>query len=537
MKKYLILLLSFFFIFGAFNTSAQQSLERFKINDFSKGMNSFDSPDILEVGQGASMVNVVLNRFGVLSKRKGQDLFNLDVGNTAFTGIGRFDPDRTTSYLMAASGTDIIASLSSDTSWSITNAASQLTTGKDTEFVQANNFVFVLNGFENTSWWNGSIFVTGGYYPASPPSARTGAWLRNYLFLGGATTETDWIYFSNNLEPHIFDATDIIKINTGDGQAIQKLIPYRLNELIIYKERSIFVLDITGSTPLSDWTVQPISKVVGTPAPRTVVSLGNDQWFLSSEPVGIRSLQRTEFDKILVNVVSRPIQDIFENTGSLNLNKTEMDKSAAILFDNKYIIGIPTGTSTVNNTVLVHDFLTGAWYIIDGWYPAAWVEFNNRLYYIDANDGRVIQCFTGTTGDYPEGPNFIDSSSSPTNGIDFEFISRTIDFDKEENFKESDSIEVEFDPTGNYEAIVYVNLDNTGWASLGSVDLSGSLTTLPQTLPFTLSNAGIARKTFQMNALGEWKKMQVRVAQIASQATVALKRITIFADPKKWRRQ
>jgi len=537
MRKYLFILLSFFLITPCY---AQQGMRQVRISDFSGGMNSYSLSDVLEPNQAASMVNVVINRPGRITKRKGQALFNLDVGSTAFVGIGRFDPDATTSYLVAASGTDVIRSLSSSTSWTVANPASPLTTEKNTEFVQADDLLFVLNGFDATAWYTGSKWEESFVYPSSPPTASTGAWLRNYLFLAGATDENDWVYFSNNLEPTVFDATDIIKINTGDGQKVQHMEPYRLNELIIYKERSVFVLDISGDSPFSltaPWTVQPISTVIGTDAPRSVVSLGNDQWFLSSEPIAIRSLNRTEFDKILVNMVSAPIQDVFDQTGLVKLNVTKVDKSAAILFDNKYIIAIPTGTSLVNNTVFVHDFITSSWYRIDGWFPSDWIEFDNRLFYIDANDGRVIECFSGTIGDWEEGPNFINSGSDPTVGIQFEYVSRSIDFDLPENFKTPEALEVELAATGNYNAGVYINRDLKGWVKVGTVNLAGTATTLPTTLPSPLNEEGFSRKTFHIQDQGEFKKIQVRVNQLASNQSVQLNRGTIFARPKPWRRE
>ena len=518
---------------------AQANLGKVRIRDFSGGMDSNSIADILAPNQAASMVNVSLNRKGRLVKRKGQSLFNVDGSNTAFTGIGRFDPDATTSYLVAASDVDVIRATAGASVWTLANPASGLTAGKNTEFVQANDLLFVLNGFDRTAWYDGSAWTLGGTYPASPPTAATGAWLRNYLFLGGATTENDWVYFSNNLEPTVFDASDIIKINTGDGQKIQKMSAYRLNELIIYKERSIFVLDITGSTPITDWTVQPISTVVGTIAPRSVVSLGNDQWFLSSEPIAIRSLVRSSFDKILINFVSTPVQDIFDGTNDFgfNINTAQISKAAAVLFDNKYIIAIPTGTSLVNNTVLVHDFINSAWYIIKGWYPAGWIEFDNKLYMIDANDGRVVQVFSGTTGDFPEGPGFVDAASVPSVGVEWVYVSRSIDFDNPETFKQADALSLEFDPTGNYEAEVLVNMDNNGWVDMGDINLAGNSLTLPVDLPTTLSNSGVSRETFHLQSQGEFKKMQVMTRNRASEETVTLERLTIFSNPSNWRRE
>lgn len=531
--------------------SAQEGLLKVKINDFSGGMNSNTLADNLEPNQAASMLNVDLSRPGQMKKREGQALFNQDTGSTAFTGLGRFDPDANTSYLLIASDVQINYSLPSDTVWRRANPASPLTSGKTTEFIQADSRVFVINGFDRPGWWNGSNWTGAGEYPSSPPTASTGEWLRNYLFLSGATTETDWVYFSNNLEPEKFDASDIIKINTGDGQAVQRLLAYRLNELIIYKERSIFVMDITGDSPLSltnGWTVQPISTTIGTPAPRSVVSLGNDQWFLSSNPIGIRSLIRTEFDKILLDSVSQPIQDIFDRTGKIKINITDIEKSTAVLFDSKYIIGIPTGTSIVNNTVLVYDFRNAAWYIITGWFPAEWLLFDERLFYIDANDGRVLEVFrSGVFSDFLEGPNIICSSavspdcpfgvaSVPTVGIEQFMQSRALDFDQPENFKELDAISVEFDPTGNFDATVLVNLDNGGWTSVGTVNLAGRALNLPFTLPTVLSNQGVSRKTFQIEDQGNFKKMFIGIRQRGASQDSTFQRATIFARPKPWNR-
>jgi len=381
------------------------------------------------------------------------------------------------------------------------------------------------------------VYKRQGLYPSSPPTATTGAWLRNYLFLAGATGEPDWLYFSNNLAPLTFDVGDIIKINTGDGQAIVHLEPFRLNELISYKERSIFVVDITGATPLTDWTVQPISTVIGTIAPRSVVSLGNDQWFLSSDPIAVRSLVRSSFDKILVDMVSQPIQDIFDGSGDLAINTNHIQKSAGVLFDNKFILAIPTGTSTVNNTVVVYDFTIKGWYIIEGWYPADWVVFDKRLFLIDANDGRVVECFVGTTGDYAKGPGFIDQASVPSVGIAFKYVSRNLDFKNPENFKILDSLETEFGATGNYNATVYLSLDESGWANLGTVNLAGDSRVLPFDLPSVLSTAGTARKTFQTQKYGEWRKMKVMIENSASQETVQLNRISSFGLIRKWRRE
>jgi hypothetical protein len=200
-------------------------------------------------------------------------------------------------------------------------------------------------------------------------------------------------------------------------------------------------------------------------------------------------------------------------------------------------MAIPTNGSLVNNTVLVHDFRHNAWYIISGWFPAEWVVFNESLFYIDANDGRVVECLVGTQGDWAPGPNTIDGTSSPTVGIEFSYISKAIDFDTPENFKQLDSMEIEFQPTGNYTSEVFINLDEGGWQGIGTVNLSGSNLTLPITLPTRLQNSGIARKTFQLSQYGEFKKMQIQVRNAGLAENLILQRISIFARVKPWRRE
>ena len=535
MKKILLtIFLSFLLVTSLYS---QEGLQKVKISDFSGGQVSAFLDDTLEMNQGESFKNVVLNKKGQLSTRKGQDIFVVDIGNTAFTGIGRYDSDATTSYMIVASGTSIIRAEPAYTSWS-TVKHSSLTANKDTEFIQANNLYFVLNGTNPTSWLNGINWNGGTTGAASPPTATTGAWVLNYLFLSGDPAQPDWVYFSNNLVPETFTkATDLFKVNTGDGQAIQRIEPYRINELIIYKERSIYILNATGSTPLSDWTLQPISRVTGTIAPRSVVSLGNDQWFLSSEPIAIRSLVRSEYDKILVNMVSTPIQDIFDGTADSSINLTQIAKSAGVLYDNKYLLAIPTGTSSVNNTVVVYDFISESWYLIDGWYPAAWIVYDeNRLFYIDANDGRVIECFTGTIGDYDEGPE-ASFASDPTVAISYEWISKALDWDYPENYKQADALEVEFDTTGNYTATISIDLDNGGFQDIGTVNLAGDVVTLPELLPFTLASGGVARKTFHLQRYGEFKKMQIKVTQSGLSERCILQRVSGFAQIKPWRRE
>ncbi len=518
--------------------------KKVRIDDYAGGQNSNDYGDKIAANQGVSVINGTIKTKGQIYTREGQALFNKDTQSSAFNGIGRFDPNATTSYLMAASGVSVVRSLSSDSNWTIVNSGHNLTPGISTNFVQANNLFFVMNGTNATAWYDGTDYNVSTGWPTSPPTVTTATWMNNYLFAAGNSTNPDWVYVSSNVlasGPTVFPANTVIKVESGDGQPIQRLEAYRTGDILIYKARSIYDLNITGvdSTcspqPICQWSYTNLVKDVGTPAPRSVVSLGNDQWFLSSAPFGIRSVTRTQFDKTFVNLISQPIQDIFDGTADRHLNTVQVAKAAGVYFDNKFLLAIPTGSSTVNDLVVVYDFITSSWFLIDGWYPQAWVMFNNKLYYTDANDGRVVECFTGTTGDV--GTVVPVPSSGPSVGIPFTYTSKILDFDEPENFKQLDSIALEFNPTGSYNATVEINLDNSGFQTAGTIALTANAVTLPVVLPFTLSSPGITYKTLQLTKYGEFKKIQVRVTLNAVSEQIVLQKIDIFARVKTWRRE
>lgn len=537
MKKIVLgLLISFLFIQPAL--SQDEQLYRIHINDFSRGQNSYDLPNIIEANQGQLVKNVALSRRGRLSKRKGVDLFAQDLGSENWTGVGRFTPSSTNDFMMVASGGTIHRSTTA-ASWVTINPGSPISVTADKEFIQADKLLIILDGTNYPPYYNGTTYTESLETTASPPITKCGAWFKNYLFLANGSIEHDWIWFSNNLNPIQFTDGDVLKVNTGDGQEIQWLKPFKLNELIIYKERSIWVLDITGTTPLEDWTLQPIIEDIGLIAPRTVVQISNDHWFLSSEPIGVRSLIRTDFDKIKASLISTPIQDIFDGTGDITINRTYIHQASAIFFDNKFLLSIPTGTSLINNTVVVFDLITNAWYLITGWYVEDWQIFDNKLYFIDSSDGRVLRAFY-SNNDIASGPvitNGIEDASSITVGIDMRWESKAFDFESPELYKLADALDIVAESSGDYDFEVFTNVDGEGWVSAGTMNLAADSPNLPINLPFLLETEGQARKTFQIQSIGEWKELQVAFESTASDELVEIRSFTPVAKKRSYRRE
>ena len=196
-------------------------LQKVRIPLFDGGVNSQDFFDKIADNEGTQVENLLINNRGQAKSRHGQALYSADVGSTPFNGIGSFYLDSTTSYLLMASGTSVYRNNGS-TDWTKISTSS-MGSGYDTGFIQANNLVFAFNGNANTSWWNGSVWNSGGSWPTSPPVITTAAWLNNYLFGAGNPLHTDWVYVSTNLDPTSFPTSTVIKVNSGDGTSIKRI--------------------------------------------------------------------------------------------------------------------------------------------------------------------------------------------------------------------------------------------------------------------------------------------------------------------------
>jgi hypothetical protein len=142
----------------------------------------------------------------------------------------------------------------------------------------------------------------------------------------------------------------------------------------------------------------------------------------------------------------------------------------------------------------------------------------------------MVECFSGNIGD-------LASDATVTTAIDYEYISKNIDFDNSNNYKQLDAIDFEFNAAGNYNAVIYIELDDSGWQNIGTMSMQGGGVTLPAFLPFTLTASGVARKTFQLQRYGEFKKIKVKVEQDGLSELCNLYSFTCYARLKNWRRE
>lgn len=199
------------------------------------------------------------------------------------------------------------------------------------------------------------------------PRSSNGVYFQNRLFViyeGGDAACRDCIWVSD------FGATtdalqgsvsyNGFKINQGSRDSLVALYRFNDTTLLAFKEESIyFVSNIYGTNEeiATNARLDAVTTEYGIKAPRSVVQVGNDVWFLAHKR-GVCSVQQTAQNKL--QGVDVPIsRDIDPLIGRLHWEHAA--NAAACFYDNKVYFAAPLEGQTFNGTVLVFDTLNGKW--------------------------------------------------------------------------------------------------------------------------------------------------------------------------------
>jgi hypothetical protein len=406
-----------------------------------------------------------------------------DVEQETIRGLSRFTVGSTIDTIVRVKDTSAQRLSSDYKTWTDITGLTTLTADTTTNFVQANNKLFLLNGVDNVFSMDSALAVTDeGNTNTDPPRSSIGEWTTiNRLFLMSG----DDVYFSDSLDPQTFDRTlNKFSVRSGSGGTGTWLKAFKQFELIVYKNDSIFVLDFNGPTPLTDWNVTSLSVAVGCPAGRTVQDIGNDHIFLAND--GVRLLSRTSFDKIRVGVISTPIQDIMDD-----INQDAIGNSVGWFENGIYLLGVPTGTNTLPNRFMIWDSFAAsqnqdpstAWTTIpeDVWNLSCLASFNfgDNLKTIVGGDARALSlCYKVLSGNTDNG-----------NTIVQKIITRQQDFDDPVTQKIFDPVQVVCVPGEDAVYQCSIDVDRTEFKQFGTLSSDGLLQT-PFTTPATTIAGG-----------------------------------------------
>lgn len=403
------------------------------------------------------------------------------------------------------------------------------TANKETNFVQALDKLFILNGEDNVHSMASNKDITDELDTnVDPPITTVGAWAQNNrLFLSGSLTdsERDFVWFSNTLAPQTFGrATNVFKVRSGTSGKVTWLEPFKLNELIIYKSDSIFVLNMTGTTPLTDWTLQPLNTEVGCAAGKSVQSVGDDHIFLDNEGK-VRLLSRTTFDKLQTAVISSPIQTILD---TINIDAISTVTSA--LIDGKYYLSFPSGTATEPDRTIIWDSAAArlakdpevGWSTVpeDIWYAKCFApfEFGDNELRLVHGDSRAINTVYKHKGNSDAGKTIDMSVAGPAH-----------DFGNRDTDKIWGPLHFVWVAGEATTAEMFANIDEGGFESLGTLSLTGGAPVLPIALEFSLGGSSRATQMFHVKQIGRGKTCRIKAQHNQNNSTATFIEYTLYA--------
>lgn len=304
--------------------------------------------------------------------------------------------------------------------------SANLTNGKQMFFETANDFIFGFNGTEVVDY-DGTTVTKNR---SGVPLGFFANWFHNYLFVAKTSSNPNRLFWSNLGDPTTFSGSNFVDINPGDSDQCQGLGVLQ-DELFFFKQESIWSITGWSGTSFSTTTINTQNTNArllgyGCIAPGSIVGTGNDIYFFSflgSSPV-IRSLKKT------INAVTLGGNDIVSAEIKTTMDSINQSALSAIngIFDGRYVMwGIPTGSSTTNNKVIVMD----TWNIrkVRGKTVYPWTTMTGKNvghFIISTISGKALPYFSdaGATGLVFK----FDSSVSTDNGSAISMDVRTRDF-------------------------------------------------------------------------------------------------------------
>lgn len=227
---------------------------------------------------------------------------------------------------------------------------------------------------------------------ASITKAKCVKQYENYLFLGNVvqagTTSKSRIYWCNLKDDLTWLTTSFIDISKDDGQQIMALHVLS-DSLIVFKERSIYIVSFTGDADIP-FTVQKSDSNVGTVAQHSVQEIENGLVSLSYDGFYY-------FDAHNSYKISLQIQ-----TTLLAYNATRFNQAVSMRQKNKnrYFCSLPSSGQTNNDVVVVWDWQLNAFSLYGGIAANAMTSvyvgaIDERIYFGDYS-GFVYRMDTGS---------------------------------------------------------------------------------------------------------------------------------------------
>lgn len=355
---------------------------RVYVTQLTGGLSTSIANSLIDEKEASDLLNVRWTNGGIITKRDGFQTWSAALTDPRW--IGKLDG--TTQRVLAMDGTTL----------------KETTTG-----VWSNSTISGGITFDNTATlysstqvkkdkiviWNrvnpGTAYTTAGAARnGMMPSGGFSEMYKGYHWAAGVSAQQARVYISTLADPTDFtndpaattdgedpdnatsvpgatvftgtvpDVAQFVDISPEDGEPVTGLFKHQ-DYLIITKTNSLWSCTMDSST--NKPVIQLITRSAGCVAHGSGANVKNDLYLLSGQGVITLGNEKNYTSTTLRhNLLSEKIYEIL-----LNVNEAAVSRAVATFWDHMYIISLPTGGSTVNNTVFMLDTRFGGWSIWD----------------------------------------------------------------------------------------------------------------------------------------------------------------------------
>lgn len=355
--------------------------------------------------------------------------------------------------------------------------------------------------------------------PNAPPKMSALCWHQGRLFGAGAAGARDTLYSCNLLDVTTWNLqTGSLRIGDGDDDPIIALSSWIDTALVVWKKRSIWIVDADPTTTPANWGARNITRRLGLISQFTIAAVNGDIWGLTAD--GLRSIGRlfgTEQTVEIGNPLTQPIRDIIRRM-------TPGRESLAVgqYYKGRYFLSIAIDGSQKNNCLMVWRDIAGSW-------EGRWTNINVAHMAVDntqsppalllgTTDGQIKQ-WLDNVPDFAADPSafadtvpnvgFTANVTVPVVGIVRTRATVMQDFLAR---KRGYVLDVEFYQSESKAVAIYAILDGGTPFLIATVDSRGGTDpsiTLPTNLDWVLGSApGLCRRTIKYKPAGRFREVQ-----------------------------
>ena len=343
----------------------------------------------------------------------------------------------------------------------------------------------------------------------------------NRLFCtsGDTSIPSDQIFVSDILDGESWDLIgNSIRVGGGDGDPIVAMQPWFDFSLLIFKERSIWMVNADPAQAVGDWEIKLVNGRTGCVASRSVQQVGADVLFLARD--GIRSIKTIEAgaQTDVSQPISTPINDLIGR-----INQANIGKCTAVYWHNRYLIAVPLDSSTTQDYVFCYHLLAKAWTgYWTGWQPRDWAisAFGGKLRLnIGDQTGKLFTWDDFTAEDSTTAETYTDG------GTVYESFIKSRAYRFGETWGDKIGYSAQF------------NLENIHTTTISSnlsyyADLSSAAQTLASSVTLPAST-NLIRKGYNMVSKGRFNQIQFKVQAASGRLALHSIQASAFGQPIK----